>query len=71
MLIRTDVGKEEEVYNKLGDYAEVRMRDIVTGPYDIVVVMEGDLAKIEEIVVTKIRRMEGVRETITLVALTS
>ena len=71
LLIKTDVGKEEDVYSKLGEFEEVKLRDIVTGPYDVVVVMEGDLGKIEELVVSKIRRMEGVRETITLVALTS
>ncbi len=71
LLIKTDVGREEDVYTKLGEFEEVKTRDIVTGPYDVVVVMEGDLAKIEELVVSKIRRMDGVRETITLVALTS
>lgn len=47
------------------------MVDVVTGPVDVVAVFEADnLSKIENVILEKVRKIEGVDETTTLISLT-
>lgn len=66
MLIRTHVGAMEEVYEKIKGMKKVQRAAMVTGPYDIMVIIEGE--NIEEITkrfIQEVRDIEGVKETTT------
>jgi len=71
LLIKVESGKENDVYEAVRKLPYVKMADIVTGPLDIVVVFETEnLSKAEEIILTQVRKIEGIKETTTLIALT-
>ncbi|UXD21868.1 AsnC family transcriptional regulator [Ignicoccus pacificus DSM 13166] len=71
LLIKVDSGKENDVYEALKNLPYVKTVDIVTGPLDLVAVFEADnLSRIEEVILNRVRRIEGIRETTTLIALT-
>ena len=40
ILIETSIGKSQDVVNTLEGIKEVNMLDVVTGPYDIIAVIE-------------------------------
>ena len=71
LLIKVESGKENEVYEALKGLPNLKSVDIVTGPLDVVAVFEADnLSKIEDLILNKVRRVEGIKETTTLIALT-
>jgi len=63
VLINADVGKAEFICSELAKFEEVKTVNCVTGPYDIICLIETD--NIRGIVVNKIQKMEGVHKTIT------
>ena len=72
LLIKTESGMEEKVYEALKDLDYVSKIDIVTGPYDVIAIFEADsLGKIEDYILNKVRKTDGIRETTTLIALTA
>jgi len=72
LLIKTESGMEEKVYQALKGLDYVSRVDIVTGPYDVIAIFEADsLSKIEDYILNKVRKSEGIRETTTLIALTA
>ena len=71
LLIKTKSGKENEVHSQLKGLEYVKIVDVVTGPVDVVAVFEADnLSKIENVILEKVRKIEGVDETTTLISLT-
>ena len=71
LLIKVESGKEHEVYEAVKKLPYVKIADIVTGPLDIVVVFETEnLSKAEEVILNNVRRIPGIKETTTLIALT-
>ncbi len=71
LLIKTKSGHENEVYSKLKELEYVKTVDVVTGPVDVIAVFEADnLSKIENVILEKVRKIEGVDETTTLISLT-
>lgn len=69
VLIRVDAGKEREVYNGLNNMKEVKGIQMVFGHYDIIARLESnDLNELSEIVLERIRNIEGVSTTTTLIA---
>ena len=71
LLIKTKSGKENEVHSQLKNLEHVKIVDVVTGPVDVVAVFEADnLSKIESVILEKVRKIEGVDETTTLISLT-
>lgn len=69
VLIEVDGAKAKSVYEKIFKLKGVKSVSTVTGPYDIIVQVEGmGLAEIGEVVATKIRAVEGVNKTITCVS---
>ncbi|MFP4005151.1 MAG: Lrp/AsnC ligand binding domain-containing protein [Candidatus Hadarchaeia archaeon] len=54
-------GVVERVMNELGEMEEVESVAFITGPYDIMAIVTGDIHKI----ITKIREIEGVKDTTT------
>lgn len=66
ILIETAVGKTKDVISSLKKTAGVKSVDAVTGPYDIIAVIEeDDLNAIGNVVTTKIHPVEGVTRTVT------
>ncbi|MGB8708035.1 MAG: Lrp/AsnC ligand binding domain-containing protein [Dehalococcoidia bacterium] len=65
-LIETAVGKTKEVFSALQKLAAIKSVDTVTGPYDIIVTIEGaDLNTIGNVVSTEIHNISGINRTIT------
>ena len=66
ILIETVVGRTKEVYAGLEKIKGVKSADVVTGPYDIIAVVEGEtLSEIGDLVTQKIHPVEGISRTVT------
>ena len=66
VLIETAVGRTREVTAALAKIDGINSVDMVTGPYDIITVMEKDkLADIGELVTGKIHTVSGISRTVT------
>ena len=72
VLIETEVGKTSEAVITLKQTEGVKTADAVTGPYDVIAVVEGErLDEIGNIVTEKIQRVPGVSRIITCLAILS
>ncbi|MBI4186425.1 MAG: Lrp/AsnC ligand binding domain-containing protein [Chloroflexi bacterium] len=70
VLIETAVGKNKEVAAALKNVEGIRSVDVVTGPYDIIAVVEGrNLNNIGDIVTSEIHPVPGISRTVTCLAL--
>ena len=66
ILIETAVDKTREVVSALRFIEGAESVDAVTGPYDVVVVVETENLKVMgELITTKIHRIAGVTRTVT------
>jgi len=66
VLISTEIGAEGRVLDRLQGFPEIEEAYIIYGIYDILVKINlKDESKLREIV-TKIRRIEGVKSTLTI-----
>ena len=66
VLVNTDVGKENEIFNKLIEFPEVREVYMVYGIYDIIVIVEAStMDDLRSLITEKIRKLEGVKTTLT------
>ncbi|HEX77485.1 MAG TPA: Lrp/AsnC family transcriptional regulator [Dehalococcoidia bacterium] len=66
ILIETAVGKTKEVAEALRKLEGVKAVDPVTGPYDVIVVVEGvDLNAIGDLVTGSIHPIAGITRTVT------
>lgn len=69
VLIRVGAGKERAVYDSLSKMSEVKGIQMVFGHYDVIARLESnDLNELSEIVLERIRNIEGVSTTTTLIA---
>jgi DNA-binding Lrp family transcriptional regulator len=69
VLIETAVGKTKEVVAILNRMKGLTSVDTVTGPYDIIAVIEAeDLNKVGDIITGKIHAIEGISRTVTCLA---
>lgn len=69
VLIETAVGKTKEVVSILNKIEGIKSVDTVTGPYDIIAVVEAeDLNKIGDVITGKIHAIEGIARTVTCLA---
>lgn len=67
VLIKTEIGKENEVEDKIHEISGVREAHLLFGVYDISVKIEcNSIEELTHIVIDKIRRIPGVKETKTL-----
>jgi DNA-binding Lrp family transcriptional regulator len=72
VLVTTEVGAEEEVRKKLLEEPEILEAEVVFGVYDIVVKIKADsIEQIRKIVTWKIRRIDKVTSTQTLIVASS
>ncbi len=66
VLIETAAGRNREVISALQQLPLVSCVDVVTGPYDIIGVVEADsLAEIGEVVTAKMQPIPGINRTVT------
>ncbi|MCE2404630.1 MAG: Lrp/AsnC ligand binding domain-containing protein [Dehalococcoidia bacterium] len=69
ILIETAVGKTREVANVLSELGGMKSVDVVTGPYDIIAVIDApDINTMGGLVTEKIHTISGVVRTVTCVA---
>ncbi len=72
VLIETVVGKTKDIVTALRNIPGVKSVDAVTGPYDVIAVIEGEtLNEIGDIVTGQIHPVSGISRTVTCLALTS
>ena len=70
VLIETIVGKNKEVAVALKQLEGVRSVDTVTGPYDIIALIEGEsLTDVGDLVTSKIHPVAGISRTVTCLAI--
>lgn len=69
LLVETAVGKTRDVASTLRGLSGIDSVDVVTGPYDIIAVINGDdMAVVGNLVTEKIHTVAGVVRTVTCVA---
>ena len=69
ILIETAVGKTREVANTLMDLGNMQSVDVVTGPYDVIAVIDApDINTMGSLVTEKLHTISGVVRTVTCVA---
>jgi DNA-binding Lrp family transcriptional regulator len=68
ILLNTKLGQEPNVAKELEKISEVTQSYLVYGVYDILVRVEaGNMNELKELISSKIRRIEDVRSTLTLI----
>ena len=72
VLINTEIGAEEEVLAELKKVSEVKEAYMVYVVYDIIARIQAEsMEKLKEIVSWKIRRLDKVRSTLTMLVIES
>ena len=70
VLIETAVGKNKDVVDQLSQMKGVKSVDTVTGPYDIIAIVEGEsLNDIGDLITGKIHPVPGINRTVTCLAI--
>ena len=70
VLIETSVGRSREISNKLHEIDGVETVDQVTGPYDLIaVVNRSDLNSVGNLVTNQIHVIEGIARTVTCLSM--
>lgn len=68
VLINADLGAEEQLVKELKSIENVKETYVVYGVYDIVCKVESDtMEKVKETITWKIRRLDRVRSTLTMI----
>ena len=66
VLMSVQSGKALDIYQYLHKMKDVRQVDLVFGPYDMIVSIQGtDAAALGKIVLDKLSRIDGVTHTVT------
>jgi len=66
VLIETAVGRNREVITALRKLKGVSSVDLVTGPYDLIAIVEAEtLSEVGDIVTAKIHPITGISRTVT------
>jgi len=66
VLIETSVGKSRDVANELRSLRGVQSADNVTGPYDVIAVVEAaDLTAVGALLASRIHALNGIVRTVT------
>ena len=70
VLINSELGFEAEIVSELNKIVGVKEVYMVYGVYDIIVKIEGEtMEKVKDIVTWKIRRLNRVRSTLTMIVM--
>jgi DNA-binding Lrp family transcriptional regulator len=66
VLVQTDVGKAADVTRLIREIPGVVSAEDVTGPYDIIALLEAEsVNEIGRLVVSHVQRIEGITRTVT------
>ena len=69
VLVNAELGTEEDVIREIRKLSDVKEAHLVYGMYDIMVKVEGPtVEKVKETVNSKIRKMDKIRSTLTMIA---
>lgn len=69
VLINSEIGGEQEVVDQLNAMKEVVEVSIVYGVYDVIVKLEADSMEVlKELITSKVRHLNKVRSTMTMIA---
>jgi len=72
VMINTDVGKENEIFDKLNNMPEVKKIYLVYGIHDIIVFIEAEnMERLRGLITDKIRKLDGVKSTLTSIVVVS
>jgi len=72
VLINAEIGSEDEVLKELRKMPNVKEGYLVYGVYDIVAKVEAEsMEKLRETITWKIRRLDKVRSTLTMIVIES
>mgnify|MGYP001333934904 CR=1 FL=1 len=72
VLVNVEAGTDKEVLANLKKVPEVKSAYMVYGVYDIVVMIESDtLERLREMVTKKVRQLDKVRSTMTMIVMES
>jgi len=67
VLMNTELGREASIMDALKDVKEIKGMYSIYGVYDIIVEVEAEsVGEVKEIVFNKIRRLDHVKSTVTL-----
>lgn len=70
VLVNVEAGTDREVLENIKKIPEVKTAYMVYGVYDIIVMIESDtLEKLREMVTKKIRQLDKVRSTMTMIVM--
>jgi DNA-binding Lrp family transcriptional regulator len=70
VLVNVEAGTDKEVLQNIKKISEVKTAYMVYGVYDIIVMLESDtLEKLREMVTKKIRQLDKVRSTMTMIVM--
>jgi DNA-binding Lrp family transcriptional regulator len=70
VLVNVEAGTDREVLENIKKIPEVRTAYMVYGVYDIIVMIESDtLERLREMVTKKIRQLDKVRTTMTMIVM--
>ncbi len=70
VMVNVDIGKEDEVFNKLLELPEVKEVYMVYGVHDLVVILETEnMDAMRTLITQKIRKIAGVKSTITSIVI--
>ena len=68
VLIGVEIGASEEVLRELRGMPEVKESYGVYGVYDIIIKVEADdMSGLKEVIASKIRRIDRIRNTVTMI----
>ena len=69
IFIETDVGKSKEVAANIRQLDKVKSVDLVTGPYDIIAIVEAEnLHDVGDLITGNIHPITGISRTVTCLA---
>jgi len=69
VLVNAELGTEEDLIREIRKLSDVKEAYLVYGMYDIMVKVEGpSVEKVKETVNVKIRKMDKIRSTLTMIA---
>ena len=69
-MINTEMGKEDEVLGELKQIPNVVEAYIIYGVYDVIAKVEADsLEKVKDIISSRVRRLEYVRSTLSMIVI--
>jgi DNA-binding Lrp family transcriptional regulator len=72
VLIESAVGKTRDIVNRLAKVDGITLVDMVTGPYDIIAVVESDdLNSVGELITSQVHVVGGIVRTVTCLAVST